>query len=104
MIALRSDDGAPFRGGDPAHWWCKFSKLDLGGKVKATGGGDLSRVYGGEEGSGDSDAGELMREETISYDFSCRGSSLSYARLPAGDDGYESPPSPPSLLFWVWLL
>lgn len=57
-IALRSDDDAPFRGGDPKDW--VLSGLERGGKVKATGGGDLSRVYGGEEGSGDSDAGELI--------------------------------------------
>lgn len=61
MIALRNDDVAPFRGGDAGHWG--LSGLERGGKVKATGGGDLSRVYGGEEGSGDSDAGELMHDD-----------------------------------------
>lgn len=98
---LRSEDDAPFRGGGE---WCKCSRLDRGGKVKATGGGDLSRVYGGEEGSGDCDAGELTREETFWYAFSCRRSSLSYVGLPMGETGNGSPPTPPSRFFWLWLL
>lgn len=66
-----------------------MSWLD-GGNVKLTGGGDLSRVYGGEEGSDVSDAAELTW-----CIFSCRGSSLLYVGLQIGEDGNESLSSRP---------
>lgn len=71
-----------------------LSWLDVG-NVKLTGGGDLSRVYGGEEGSEVSDATELTSDGAVWGIFSCRGSSLLYVGLHIGEDGNESLSSRP---------
>lgn len=104
MLPLCSDDDddAPFSsGGDPGLWWWSLSGLDRGGKVSPTGGGDLSLVYGGEEGSGGSDATEVMSEEAaFGCVFSCRSSGLSNAGL-IGEARYKSPPP---FFFRLWPL
>lgn len=58
--------------------------------MKDTGGGDLRRVYGGEEGSEVSDAAEVTSEGAVWCTFSCRGSSRLYVGLQIGDDGKKS--------------
>lgn len=65
--------------------------------MKLTGGGDLSRVYGGEEGSGGSDAEDVTSEGAFWCIFSCRGSSLLYVGLQIGDEGKD----PLSSCLWL---
>lgn len=87
VISFRSEDARPFEFGETA--WVTLSWLD-GGNVKLTGGGDFSRVYGGEEGSDTIDAAELTSDGAVWCIFSCRGSSRLYVGLQIGDDGKES--------------
>lgn len=77
MVPLCTDDEGPLGGGEPEDWWPRLSRPDRGGNVKATGGGDLSRVYGGEEGSGESGSLGVTKEESLWCVSSCRGSKLS---------------------------
>lgn len=77
--------------------WVILSWLD-DGNVNITGGGDLSRVYGGEEGSEVSDAAEVTSDGAVGCILSCRGSSRLCVGLQIGDDGNESLPS------CLWLL
>lgn len=77
--------------------WVVLSWLD-DGNVNITGGGDLSRVYGGEEGSEVSEAAEVTSDGAVWCVLSGRGSSRLYVGLQIGDDGNES------LSSCLWLL
>lgn len=88
VISFRSEDARPFVYGETG-WVAVLSWLD-GGNVKLTGGGDLSRVYGGEDGSDVSDAAEVTSDGAAWRILSWRGSSLLYVGLQIGDGGKES--------------
>ena len=90
VISFRREEVRPLGHGETG--WVVLSWLD-GGNVKLTGGGDLSRVYGGEEGSEVSEAAEVTSDGAAWCIFSCRGSSRLYVGLQIGDDGKESLPS-----------
>lgn len=86
-ISFRSEDARPF--GYGVAGWVALSWPD-GGNMKLTGGGDLSRVYGGEEGSDVRDAAEVTSDGAAWCILSWRGSSLLYVGLQIGDGGKES--------------